>query len=93
LPRLTLYKHNLEVRSRNHCYRTQATSIKTFWVCVCSRSYPAFTAHAPYYHLWPIWLYNTFSHYLIRRTIFEKKVTEYKNVFFSLQVFLKHFSF
>jgi len=24
---------------------------EVFWVCVCSLSYPAYSAHAPYYHL------------------------------------------
>jgi len=26
-----------------------------------------------YYHLWPVWLYHTFSHCLINGMIFEKK--------------------
>jgi len=32
-----------------------------FWVCVCSLRYPAYNAHAPYFHLWPARLYNIFS--------------------------------
>jgi len=39
-------------------------------MCVCSLNYPACNAHAPYCHLWPVWLYQTFSHYLIDRGIF-----------------------
>ena len=36
--------------------------------------------HAPYCHLWPVWLYNIDPHYLITGTIFEKKkkVNEHK---------------
>ena len=42
-----------------------------FWVSVCSLRYPARNAHA--HHLWPVQLYNIFTHYLINGTIFEKK--------------------
>ena len=49
-----------------------------FWVCVCSRRFPAFKTHSPYCHLWPVRLYNIFPHYLIKGTIFEKKVMEFK---------------
>jgi len=39
-------------------------------------------------HLWPVWLYRIFPHYLINGMIFgkeEKKVIEHKSVFlFSL---------
>jgi hypothetical protein len=44
-----------------------------FWGCVCSLRYTACNASAPYYHLWPVSLYNIFPHYLLNRTIFEKK--------------------
>jgi hypothetical protein len=40
------------------------------WVCVCSLRYPACKANAPYCHLWPVRLYNIFSHQLINGTIF-----------------------
>ena len=50
----------------------------TTWVCVCSRRYPTCNAHAPYCYLWPAPLYNIFPHYLIKGTIFEKKVIEQK---------------
>jgi hypothetical protein len=55
----------------------------TFWVCVCSHSYPACNAHAPYCHLWPTPLYNIFHHFLINGTIFErkKKLIEHKTCF------------
>jgi hypothetical protein len=51
-----------------------------FWVWVCSLSYPTRSAHTPCYkcHLWPAPLYNIFPHYLIKVTIFVKKVTENK---------------
>ena len=35
-----------------------------FWVCVCSLSYPPCNAHALNSHLWPVWLYHIFPHYL-----------------------------
>jgi hypothetical protein len=61
-------------------------------VCVCSLSYPAYNAHAPYCHLWPAQLYNIFQHFFINGTILEKrKFTQ--NVFrFSLQHLSNTFS-
>ena len=38
-----------------------------FWVCLCSLSYPARYAHAPYCNLW---LVNIFPNYLTKGTIF-----------------------
>ena len=35
------------------------------WVRVCSPRYPPCNAQVPYCHLWPIWLYSVFPHYLI----------------------------
>jgi len=55
----------------NHCCSGKAISI-TYSECVCSLSYRACTAHAPYCHLWPVWLYNFFPHYLTNGTNFEK---------------------
>jgi len=54
--------------------------------------------HAPYCHLWPVWLYHIFLHYLANGTIFggwgEKKLSDMKMCFdFLLQLYLKHFSF
>ena len=50
--------------------------------CVCSLSYPAYNAHAPYCHLWPPHLYNIFPHYLTNGIIFEeKKLLNIKCVF------------
>jgi hypothetical protein len=42
-------------------------------VCVCSFSYPACNAHAPYCNVCPVALYSIGPHYLINVTIFEKK--------------------
>jgi hypothetical protein len=47
-------------------------------VCVCSLTYPACNAHAPYCYLWPAWLCNVFPRYLIKGTVFERHVTEHK---------------
>jgi len=43
------------------------------WACVCSLRHPERNTHSPYCHLWPVWLYNIFPHYLTKGTIFEKK--------------------
>jgi hypothetical protein len=40
-------------------------------VCVCSLRYPACNAHAPYCHLWPVWLHHIFPHYLTTGKIME----------------------
>ena len=48
-------------------------------MCICSLSYPAHKAHAPYCHLWPVQLYDILPHYLINDTVSgEKKVIEHK---------------
>ena len=47
-------------------------------VFVCSLRYPACKAHSQYCRLWPVRLYRIFPHYLINRTIIEKKVIEHK---------------
>jgi len=49
--------------------------------CVCNLTYPARNAHAPYYHAWPVWLYNAFPHYLLNETIFENALLYIKCVF------------
>ena len=55
------------------------------WVCICSLSYLACTAHAPYCHLWPTRLYNTVTHYPTNGTTFGKTLLNIKCViwFFS----------
>ena len=59
------YKHNTEVCSCNHCCSKKATNIPYSDVCVCSLWYPACNVHASYLycHLWPVWLYSTFTRY------------------------------
>ena len=61
-------------------------------VCVCSLRYPACNAHAPYCHLWPARLYNTYLNYPTNSTFFEKQLLKTKGVFwFSLQFFSETF--
>jgi len=50
-------------------------------MCVCSVSYTACNAHAPYCHLWPVWLlyFSTLSHK--RHHFPEKKLLHIKYVF------------
>jgi len=47
--------------------------LRTLSVCVGSLNYAVRNAHAPYFQLGPVRLYNIFPHYLIKGTIFEKK--------------------
>jgi hypothetical protein len=51
-------------RSCNHCCSGKATSITcSECVCVCGLRYWACNAQAPYFDLWPVWLYSTvFAH-------------------------------
>ena len=49
-----------------------------FRVCVCSLSYSPYSAHATYYLLRSVRLYNIFPPYLVKDKIFEKKITEYE---------------
>jgi hypothetical protein len=67
-------QRNIEVRSRNHCCRGKAINI-TYFECV---SVALVIQHASacavfYCHLWPVWLYHTFTDYLIKGTIFGRK--------------------
>ena len=57
----------------NHCNHGKSVSYYIFWLCVCSLSYPTSTAYAQYCHLWFVWLYHIFPHYLIKDMIFGKK--------------------
>jgi hypothetical protein len=68
--------------------------LKYFWVQVICLFLGAFAKFRKatisfavlYCHIWPVWLYYIFPHYLINGTIFGKKVTEQKCVFWcSLQ--------
>ena len=62
------YKRNIQARSPNHCCRGKNQDVLHILnVCVCSLSYPACKAHAPYYI---VWLYHIFPHYLINVTLF-----------------------
>ena len=48
---------------------------------VSSLRYPACKAHAPYGHVWPVRLFNTFTRYLINGKIFQQKILNIKCVF------------
>ena len=71
-------QRNIQARSYNHSCSGKAISINVFWLCVCSLRYTACNAHAPYCHLWPLWLYSIFPHCLINGMIFGEKVTAHK---------------
>jgi len=52
---------------------------KYYKLCVCSLRYSAYKAHAPYCHLWPVWLYHIFSTLSKkRRHNLRKNVIEHK---------------
>ena len=71
-------KRNIQARSYDHWCSGKA-GYYIIWVSVCSLRYPAYTGHAPYCLVWPVWLYHIFLHYLINGTIcWKKKVIEYK---------------
>jgi len=58
--------HNMVASSRKHCCREKSNRCyHKYWVFLCSLSYPACKAHAPYCHPWPVRLYHIFPHYLI----------------------------
>ena len=84
---LQLFNQTANVRMTSHRGAfvwpfLQWNSIKyyIFWVCVCRFRYPTCNAHAPFCHLWPAPLYNTFPTLSHKRYDFwEKKiVTEHK---------------
>jgi hypothetical protein len=86
---------NIEALSCNHCCGGKAMSnTQPECVGVCSLSYPACNAHAPYFHLRPPPLCNIFSTISHTWYDFRKKVTEHKIcINFIYGVCLKHFSF
>ena len=47
-------------------------------MCICSLRFPSCNAHVPYCHLCLAPIYTIFPRYLIKGTILEKKITEYK---------------
>jgi hypothetical protein len=67
------YTRNIEVRSFNRCWRRKALS-STYSERVCSVSYPACKARAPYCYLLPAWFYLIFPPYLTNGRVFEEKV-------------------
>ena len=60
---------NVTALSYNHC-----CNAKYYIFCVCVWSLMYCKAHASYCRLWPVRLYNIFSHYLKQGAIFEEKV-------------------
>jgi hypothetical protein len=47
-------------------------------VCVCSLSYLECNVHYPCCHMYSVWFYRIFLHYLVRGTIFGNKIMELK---------------
>jgi hypothetical protein len=69
---------NTKALSYNHCCCGKAMSMTCF-ECVCSLSYPACKAHAPYYsHLWPVWLNHVSSTLSHKWHDFRREAIEYK---------------
>jgi len=55
-----------------------------FWVFVCSLGYQTWhSAYALLCHLWPVWMYHIFPHYLTCGTIFEKHT--HKHIYIYIQ--------
>ena len=56
-------------------------------VCVCNLRYPAWNAHSPYCHLWPVWLYYFFHIISLMAQLKKKSYWKIKRVFwFSLRL-------
>ena len=53
----------------------------TTWVYICSLRYPACNAHAPYCHLYSVWLYYIFFHFPTNCMIFGTTLLNKKCVF------------
>jgi hypothetical protein len=83
------YKSNTEAGSSNHCCFCKANRI-TYSVCVFVALVIQYAKRMRllYWHLWHVWLYNIFPHYLINGTNFPKKLLNMKRVFWVLlQIF------
>jgi hypothetical protein len=71
-------KRNTEARSRNNCCCEKAISI-TYSESVCSISFPAFEAHAPYYIVsYSLSGCTRFFHIITLTTQLSEKVIEHK---------------
>ena len=61
----------LEQDAQCPCYVTIVAVDRQYvlriYVCVCSLSCPAIKAHAPYFHLWPVWLQFRFGKRLLNK--------------------------
>jgi len=66
-------QRNAVTSSCNYCCRDKTIRI-TYFKRVCSLRYPAWNAHGPYYHLWPVQLSNICLHYLTKWHDFRKNV-------------------
>ena len=53
--------------------------------CICSPSYPACNVREQYFHLWPVWFYSIFTHYL-------KKGRDFREVFIEHEIYVSSFS-
>ena len=60
-------------------------------MCVYSLRYPAWNAHSPYCHLWPVQLYNIFPTVSHKRRDFQKTVVKHKMRDFFLRRFCETF--
>jgi hypothetical protein len=82
-------QRKIAARSCNHCCSGKTV---IFWVCVFSLRYPVCEAHAPYCHLWSVWLYNFFSTLSHKRHDFAKTIWNIKCVLrFSLKLLSETF--
>jgi hypothetical protein len=96
--RRNTYKRKSEARSRSHCCSEKPKNlINIMNVCLYSSlTYPICKSYifcaALYCHLWSVWLYHIFRHYLINGTIFRKKKHWTQNLFwFCLQLLRETF--
>jgi hypothetical protein len=62
------------------------------WLCVCILRHPACNAHATYFYLWPVRLYDIFQHYLVTARFYLKNYwTQNVSFWFSLRLLSETF--
>jgi hypothetical protein len=84
-----MFERNIETPSCIHCRRK--LHIPSHCVCLFSLNCLTRNAHAPYYHLWPVWLYHILPHCLIKLHDFRKKFEHKMCSDFIYKICLKHF--
>jgi hypothetical protein len=62
-------------------------------MCVCNLWYPVYSAHEPYFHMWPLHVYDIFPLYIINGRIIGKRLNIKCVFLFSILIFSETFLF